>query len=164
MTQENGKTEQSVPRQAMEVMTKVATWATIAVLAFFTSTVLSLDKNYGIMSAEQTKGFSAITSHLDRIEKKQDENSSTIQEHDTKLAAIMANRFTDEDSADLLRSFGGSIAKMDEKVQELWKAIGDMKASVPAAILLEVRRLEESMKEMQREVDRLREKVASQDK
>ena len=158
-------TRASTPKQVMDVATKVATWATIAILSFFVSTVLSLDKNYGIMAETVESGFAAQVETLKRIEKKQDENSRMIVSHESRLATIEANRFTDQDSRELLQAFSASVSGMDEKVQDLWKAIASINAKIPDEIppawfVSDVRRLEADIKAMKAATDLLREKLA----
>ncbi len=150
----------SMAKQIMVVATNVATWVTITILAFVGATLLSLDKSSGIMSSQMKTGFEVMAEKLDRIEVKQGENSKMIASHGSRLSAIEANRFTDGDSRELLQTFAASVAGMDEKIQEIWKAIGSMRATIPAEM---VRKLEEDMRVMQAQADKLRERVADHD-
>jgi len=166
MANGNGESTVSVAKQVLDWATKVATWATITLLAFFSGTVLNLDKGYATLSQSVESGFRAVESKLDRIEKNQDENSRMISEHEVALAAIKANRFTDEDSRDLLASFAGTTSGLDTKIQELWKTIADMKAKIPAEVppawfVSEVRRIESELKELKVEARALKDRVAA---
>ena len=141
----------------MEVATKVATWGTIALLGFFVSTVLSLDKNYGIMAVSVENGFKTQGATLARIERKQSENSKTIADHEVRLTSIEATRFTDEDSRELLASFAVTVSGMDTKIQDIWKAIADMREKIPYDI---VQKLEGDLRLMQTQADKLRDRLS----
>jgi len=144
-------------KQVMEVATKVATWATIAILAFFTTTLLSLDKSSGIMETTMKGGFKAVSDTLTRIEQKQDEHSKMIVDHEARLSTMEGNRFDDEDSRQLLAEFSRSVQGMDTKIQELWKAIAEMKDTIPDEI---VERLEHDMRVMQAQTEKLKDRLS----
>lgn len=148
-------------RTGVEVATKIVTWATIAILGFFVSTVLSLDKNYGIMSKTVESGFATQVDTLRRIEKKQDENSLLIVNHEARLSTMEGNRFTDEDARELLMSFAESVQGMDSKIQELWKSIGDIKEKIPFDIVL---RLEKDVRVMQEQNDKIRDRISDHER
>ena len=156
----------SVPKQVMEVATKVATWATIAVLAFFTSTVISLDKSYGVLAESVKAGFATQVATLARIEKKQDENTRLIASHEVRISSIEVTRFTAEDSKAMTKALADAIQSMDTKIQDLWKTIAEMNKRIPDDVppqwfLSEVRRIESELKDLQGLVDLLREKVGA---
>ena len=147
----------STPRQIMEFATKMATWVTIALLSFFVSTVMSLDKNYGIMAKSVESGFKAVNEKLARIENKQDENSRVLVNHEARISTMEGNRFTDEDARMLLQSFSESVQGMDEKIQEIWKVISEMKEKIPYDI---VKRLEDDVRLLQQQSEKLKDRVS----
>jgi hypothetical protein len=165
-SQENGSpNNNTTARVFIDVGLKVVLFVTFGIMAFSSRTLLSLDKGYGIMVGEVKAGFAGLREDLARIEKKQDDNTKLLNEHEVKLASISANRFTDEDARELLASFSHNANQLEGKIQDLWKAIAEMKAKIPEEIppnwfVAEVRRLEADMKAMQKETDRLREKLA----
>ena len=85
-----GTTTGTTRAQAIDFATKIATWATIFILAFFFNTLLSLDKTSGIMNQRIEIGFAVVKEKLTRIELGQDALRALTARQESRLVGAEA--------------------------------------------------------------------------